>query len=69
MSCNAALHRIAVTQSRLAGLGWVYYQRLRSQGYTTMEALRAFKRRLVRVVSNLLRPTPATAGTCLPVAA
>ena len=66
---NAALHRIAVTQTRLDGLGWVYYQRQHSQGNTTREALRALKRRLARVVSNLLRPTPATAGTCLPVAA
>jgi transposase len=65
---NAALHRIAVTQTRLEGLGQVYYQRRRTQGLTTMEALRALKRRLARVVFNLLRPTPAT-GTCLPVAA
>ena len=66
---NAALHRIAVTQTRLEGLGQVYYQRRRTQGLTTMEALRALKRRLARVVFNLLRPTPAAAGTCLPVAA
>ena len=66
---NAALHRIAVTQTRLEGLGQVYYQRRRAQGLTTMEALRALKRRLARVVFNLLRPTPTAAGTCLPVAA
>jgi transposase len=66
---NAALHRIAVTQIRLDGLGHAYYQRRRAQGDTTMEALRALKRRLARVVFNLLRPTPAAAGTCLPAAA
>jgi transposase len=66
---NAALHRIAVTQIRLTGPGRVYYQRRRSQGDTTMQALRALKRRLARIVFNLLRPTHTTAGTCLPAAA
>jgi transposase len=66
---NAALHRIAVTQIRLDGLGQVYYQRRRSQGNTTMEALRALKRRLARIVFHLLRPTDTAAGTCLPAAA
>jgi transposase len=66
---NAALHRIAVTQIRLDGLGQVYYQRRRTQGNTTMEALRALKRRLARVVFHLLRPTDTATGTCLPVAA
>ena len=53
---NAALHRIAVTQIRLDGLGRAYYQRRRSQGDTTMVALRALKRRLARIVFQLLRP-------------
>jgi transposase len=66
---NAALHRIAVTQTRLAGLGQRYYQRRRSQGDTTMEALRALKRRLARTVFNLLRPTDTAAPACLPAAA
>lgn len=66
---NAALHRIAVTQIRLDGLGRAYYQRRRTNGDTTMEALRALKRRLARVVFNLLRPTHTAAGTCLPAAA
>jgi transposase len=66
---NAALHRIAVTQIRLDGLGQAYYQRRRAQGNTTMEALRALKRRLARVVFHLLRPTDTATGTCLPVAA
>ncbi|WP_409333319.1 IS110 family transposase, partial [Trujillonella humicola] len=66
---NAALHRIAVTQIRLDGLGRAYYQRRRATGDTTMEALRALKRRLARIVFNLLRPTDTAAGTCLPAAA
>lgn len=66
---NAALHRVAVTQIRLDGLGRAYYQRRRAQGDTTMEALRALKRRLARVVFNLLRPTDTQPGTCLPAAA
>lgn len=61
---NAALHRIAVTQIRLPGLGQAYYQRRRAGGDTSMEALRVLKRRLARVVFQLLRSTdtPATAG-------
>ncbi len=66
---NAALHRIAITQARLDGLGKVYYQRRRAQGDTTMEALRALKRRLARIVYNLLRDTPTTATATLPHAA
>ena len=66
---NAALHRIAVTQIRLDGLGRAYYQRRREQGDTSMEALRALKRRLARVVSALLAGTDGTATTQLPQAA
>ena len=66
---NAALHRIAVTQIRLNGPGRVYYQRRRSTGDTTTQALRALKRRLARVVFNLLRPTHTAAETCPPAAA
>jgi transposase len=66
---NAALHRIAITQMRPGGLGRVYYQRRISSGDTTMEALRALKRRLARVVFNLLKPTDAPATAALPHAA
>ena len=66
---NAALHRIAVTQIRLDGLGQAYYQRRRARGDTTMEALRALKRRLSRIVFNLLRPTDQPAAATLPQAA
>jgi len=34
-----------------------------------MEALRALKRRLARVVFQLLKPTDTAAGACLPAAA
>lgn len=65
---NAALHRIAVTQIRLDGPGQTYYLNRRSGGDTTMEALRALKRRLARVVFNLLQPTD-TATARQPLAA
>jgi len=67
---NAALHRIAVTQIRLPdSLGQAYYQRRRGKGDTTMEALRVLKRRLARVVFNLLQPTTTRTTGDLPVAA
>jgi transposase len=66
---NAALHRIAVTQIRLDGHGRAYYQRRRANGDTTMEALRALKRRLARVVFHLLQPTDTAAPACQPAAA
>jgi transposase len=67
---NAALHRIAVTQIRITGsLGQAYYQRRRGQGDTTMEALRALKRRLARVVFNLLQPANTNPTGELPAAA
>jgi transposase len=66
---NAALHRIAVTQIRLDGLGRAYYLRRRSGGDTTMEALRALKRRLARIVFNLLQPDHTAASACQPNAA
>lgn len=47
---NAALHRIAVTQIRLDGLGQAYYRHRLAQGDSTTEALRCLKRRLARVV-------------------
>lgn len=67
---NAALHRIAVTQARLQdGLGHAYYQQRRARGDTTMEALRALKRRLARIVFKHLQPAPATAAVPQPAAA
>jgi transposase len=47
---NAALHRIAVTQIRLDGLGRAYYRHRLAAGDSNPEALRCLKRRLARVV-------------------
>lgn len=65
---NAALHRIAVTQIRLDGLGRTYYERRRAQGDSSMEALRALKRRLARVIFTNLTPASDTAAVPLPLA-
>ncbi len=52
---NAALHRIAVTQIRLAGsLGHAYYAKKKAEGMSNREALRCLKRRLARTVFNHL---------------
>jgi transposase len=68
---NAALHRIAVTQIRLDGLGRTYYRKRLDHGDSTVEALRCLKRKLARTVFNALRadqrPMERTAG--LPLAA
>ena len=66
---NAALHRIAVTQIRLNGPGRAYYHRRLALGNTTMEALRAMKRRLARIIFNLLQPGTTTNAAALPAAA
>ena len=47
---NVALHRIAVTQIRLEGLGQTYYRHRLANGDSSTEALRCLKRRLARVV-------------------
>jgi transposase len=51
---NAALHRIAVTQIRLDGLGRAYYHKRLNVGASRPEALRSLKRRLARVVHHHL---------------
>jgi transposase len=51
---NAALHRIAVTQIRLDGLGRAYYRKRIDAGASKPEALRSLKRRLARVVFHHL---------------
>ena len=56
---NTALHRIAWTQTRLPNsLGHAYYNRRTAGTDTDKEALRALKRRIARVVYNLLQPAP-----------
>jgi transposase len=51
---NAALHRIAITQARLPGMGQAYYHKRIASGASTTEALRCLKRRLARVVFHHL---------------
>ena len=51
---NAALHRIAVTQIRLDGLGQTYYRKRLAAGDSSTEALRCLKRRLARIVFHHL---------------
>jgi len=66
---NAAIHRIAVTQMRINGLGKIYYEKKRAEGKSTPEALRCLKRRLARIVFNHLTTDQTMAATALAVAA
>jgi transposase len=66
---NAAIHRIAVTQIRLTGLGKTYYDKKKAEGMSTPEALRCLKRRLARIVYNHLTTDQPTASTTLATAA
>ena len=62
---NAAIHRIAVTQIRIDGLGKIYYDKKRAiyydkkraEGMSTPRALRCLKRRLARTVYHRSAPT------------
>lgn len=67
---NAAVHRIAITQIRLDGLGQAYYRKKRAEGMTNPEAIRCLKRRLVRVVFGHLKTDqqPATTSITEPTA-
>ncbi len=65
---NRALHIIAVTQLRTYAPARDYIARRAADGKTTREALRAFKRHLVRTIHRLLTrihntPKTAIAGT------
>lgn len=67
---NAALHRIAVTQARLDCPGRDYYQRRKTEHQdSTMEVLRVMKRKIARIVYQLLNTPTTTAAACQPVAA
>jgi transposase len=67
---NTALHRIAVTQLQRPGPGRAYYEKRLAAGDSTTEALRCLKRRLARVVYQILKNTTSTpAETLLPAAA
>lgn len=58
---NAALHRVAVTQIRLDGLGGAYYRKKLNEGASNPEALRSLKRRLARIVFHHLHTDHQTA--------
>ena len=67
---NAALHRIAVTQIRLNGLGQAYYRHRLAVGDSNTEALRCLKRRLARIVFGHLHADHQIADKpCQPAAA
>jgi transposase len=66
---NTALYRIAFTQIRLDGAGQILYLRRRAQGDTSAEALRVLKRRLARIVFNLLTAQRDNTETTAPHAA
>jgi transposase len=66
---NAAIHRIAITQLRLAGPGQVYYRRRRAQGDSTGDAVRALKRRIARAVYQQLKLAEQQLRTAAPPAA
>jgi transposase len=56
---NAALYRIAITQSRYHPSACAYLERKRAEGKSRREAIRCLKRLLVRVVFNTLKASPA----------
>ncbi len=56
---NAALYRIAITQSRYHPPARDYLERKRAEGKSRREALRCLKRLLIRVVFNTLKTSPA----------
>src|SRR4051794_40403736 len=66
---NAAVHRIALTQIRLDGLGQAYYRKKKAEGMSNCEALRCLKRRLVRVVYGHLHSDQQATGPLLQAAA
>jgi transposase len=56
---NAALYRIAITQSRYHPGARAYLERKQTEGKSRREAIRCLKRLLVRVVFNTLKTSPA----------
>lgn len=66
---NVALHRIAITQIRLAGPGKAYLEHRRASGDSRTEAIRALRRRLSDEVFRRLRADEAAGNTVLAAAA
>jgi transposase len=56
---NAALYRIAITQSRYHPGARAYLERKQAEGKSRREAIRCLKRTLARVVFNTLKTSPA----------
>jgi transposase len=56
---NAALYRIAITQSRYHDGARAYLERKQAEGKSRREAIRCLKRLLVRVIFNTLKASPA----------
>jgi transposase len=56
---NAALYRIAITQSRYHPDASAYLERKKAEGKSRREAIRCLKRLLVRVIFNTLKTSPA----------
>ena len=55
---NAALYRIAITQSRYYPAARAYLERKQAEGKSKREAIRCLKRLLVRTVFNTLKASP-----------
>ena len=66
---NTAIHRIAITQIRLEGLGKTYYEKKKAEGMSNPEALRCLKRRLARTVFHHLTTDHTASATGLAAAA
>lgn len=66
---NAALHRIAITQLRLAGPGKAYFDHRLTAGDTRTEAIRALRRRISDEVFRRLRADEAARSNDLAAAA
>jgi transposase len=66
---NVALHRIAITQVRLAGPGKAYLDHRQASGDTRTEAIRALRRRISDEVFRRLRADEAARETSLAAAA
>ena len=56
---NAALYRIAITQSRYHPAARAYLERKQAEGKSRREAIRCLKRLLIRVVFQTLKASPA----------
>jgi transposase len=66
---NAAIHRIAVTQIRLDGLGQAYYRKEEGRRHVHRRGPALPKRRLARVVLGHLNIDQTIAATCIAAAA